>query len=136
MKLDMYMKKLMAYLYATPKFKLYDFSFDKRDNLFKVTIYLTDSQYWTVLFVEDKIHILEWHTNQSSWYPGNRVTYLNKYLKKFKTSDRNKYYWYVYADCTVEDLIKALDKMSEPLLKVEADNRKYAFPARKGGVIW
>lgn len=136
MKLDMYMKRLMAYLYATPKFKMYDFSFDKRDNQFKATIYLTDSQYWTVLFVEDRVHILEWHTNQSSWYPGNRVTYLNKYLKKFRTSNREKYYWYSYADCTVEDLIKALDNMSEPSFTVTAENRKYAFPARKGGVIW
>ena len=137
--LDANMRKLMAYLYATPKFKLYEFAFDKRDNLFKATIYLTDEQYWTCIFQKDtdKVLVSEWHTNQSAWYPGNRVTYINKYLKKYKKQDRNSIFrWYTFAEVDLDILIKALDKMSEPDIRVDISNRQWANPARKGGVYW
>lgn len=133
MKLTNDMKELMAFLYSRDNIVRYEFSFDKRDSGFYARIFFTEKNYWVVSFPKNsnKIEVLEYFVAKSSYHPTIRCTYLNKYLKKYRCG--NNY----YCSLTVQDLLRALEKVEQNLHDV-SDKHSYSYwrDARRATVMF
>ena len=135
MKLNEDMKKLMLYLFNSDKFSRYDIGYDKREDTqspLKITIYLSETQWWTVIFT-DKITVREWYQSKTYWRPSDRVTFINKYLKKYRNTGRGE--WGT-ASLDIDTLISILEnKVKEPTL-LDPKDLHHWYPVRKATVIW
>jgi hypothetical protein len=110
MKLTNEQKFLIAFCYSDANALRYEFVFDKPCDYFAVRFFLNEYSYFLVEFDEEKPYIVkvtELETIMSSYHPSNRVTYLNKYLKKYRDDDKS-------ATLNVQDLTKRLSSIPMP----------------------
>ena len=110
MKLTNEMKYLIAFCYQDDNALRYEFIFDKTNNYFAVRFFMNEYNYLYVEFDKTTpyiVHVREWEVVKSHYHPSDRCTYMNKYMRKYRNSDKT---------CTlnVQDLIKILNKMPKP----------------------
>lgn len=119
MKLDNDIKELMAFLYSRENMVRYEFSFDKRDNHFYARVFITETIYWTISFVASGLcNVREWSVTKSFYHPSPRVTYLNKYLHKYRDGYNN------YCTAPISNVLHALEKI-QPKLGGTQDRYNY-----------
>lgn len=110
MKLTKEQKFLIAFCYSDANALRYEFIFDKPCDYFAVRFFLGEYNYFYIEFDADKPYICtvrEWECVKSHFHPSDRCVNLNKYMKKYRNSDKT---------CTlnVQDLTKILSKMPMP----------------------
>ena len=121
--LDNDIKLIMSFLFARDSAQSFEFTFDKRDNHFTARLFLTENVYW-VIEPSDRsgfVKVREYRVSKSYYYPTPMVTYINKYLKKYRDG-------YNYsAELSLNDLYLVLDKLPKPKL---AEDRDTHYPWR------
>lgn len=111
-------KLIMSFLFARDSAQSFEFTFDKRDNHFMARLFLSEGVYW-LIEPSDKsgyVKVREYRVSKCYYYPTSMVTYINKYLKKY----RNGYNY--SAELSLNDLYLVLDKLPKPKLASDRDS--------------
>jgi hypothetical protein len=125
------MKQLMAYCYSNENAIHYEYSFDKRDESFTVRFFLTEHNYFAITLKgnDTDCEVREYNVTKSWYHPSTRVTYLNKYFKKYRV-DASTYMYLAIVPINV--VLEKLSTISASSIKLTNIAEKDKYNAWRG----